>query len=114
MDQGTELENEDKQSCHSCMGHSSLRCSIILLSTMQIFPMVAELHSRNKNEVKYGLGDIIRKRRLAELSFLHVTLCTDMFSRSNKYSATALQQPPMGQQKSGCCREVTAMERSNI
>ena len=30
------------------------------------------------------------------------------------YSATSLQQPPMGQQKSGCCREVTAMERSNI
>ena len=85
MDQGTELENEDKQSCHSCMGHSILHCSIILLSTIKIFPMVAELHSRNKNEVKYGSGDIIRKRRLAELSFLHVTLCTDMFSRSNKY-----------------------------
>ena len=26
------------------------------------------------------------------------------------YSAISLQQPPMGQQKSGCCREVTAMD----
>ena len=30
------------------------------------------------------------------------------------YSATSLQQLPMGQQKSGCCREMTKMERSSI
>ena len=30
------------------------------------------------------------------------------------YSATSLQKPPMGQQKSGCCREVISMEMSNI
>ena len=35
-------------------------------------------------------------------------------SRFYMYSATSLQQPPMGQQKSGCCREVTTVERSNI
>ena len=30
------------------------------------------------------------------------------------YKATSLQQPPVGHQISGCCREVTAMERSNM
>ena len=28
--------------------------------------------------------------------------------------ATSLQKPPMGQHNSGCCREVTAMERLNV
>ena len=32
----------------------------------------------------------------------------------SKNNATSLQQPPMGQHKSGFCREVTAMERPNI
>ena len=61
MDQGTKLVNEDEKSCHSCMQHSMLTCSIILPSIINIFLMVTELYSRNKNEVKIGSGDIIRK-----------------------------------------------------
>ena len=40
------------QSCHSCMQHSVLTCSIILPSIIKIFLMVTELYSRNENEVK--------------------------------------------------------------
>ena len=42
MDQGTYLLNEDKLSCHSCMNHSMLTCSIILPSIIKIFLMVTE------------------------------------------------------------------------
>ena len=48
MDQGTCLENEDMQSCHSCMRHSVLTCSIILPSIVKIFLMVAQLCSGNE------------------------------------------------------------------
>ena len=60
------------------MRHSTSTCSIILPSTIKIFPINAELLSRNENDVKYGSGDIIRKRRLAKLSFLHATLRIDL------------------------------------
>ena len=52
MDQGTVLENEDKQGCHSCMSHFMLTYSIILLSIIKIFQMVAELCSGNENDLK--------------------------------------------------------------
>ena len=61
MDQGTQLENEDKQSCHSCMKLSALTCSIILSSTIKIFLTVAGLYFGNENQVKYGSGDLIKK-----------------------------------------------------
>ena len=34
---------------------------------------------------KYGSGDIIRKRRYAELSFLYATLRVDLFYKPTKY-----------------------------
>ena len=46
MDQGTELVNENKQSCNSCTRHSVLTCSIILPSISK------KLCSRDENEVK--------------------------------------------------------------
>ena len=49
MDQGN---NQHKQSCHSCMRHSVLTCSVILPCIIKIFLTVAELCSRNENEVK--------------------------------------------------------------
>ena len=39
----------------------------------------------------------------------------DCFGRIKSYcSETSPQQLPMAQHKSGCCRELTAIERSNI
>ena len=73
------------QSCHSCTRHSTLTCYINLPSIIKIFPMVTELCSGNEDEVKYGSGDIIRKRRYAELSFLYVTLRVDLFYNPTKY-----------------------------
>ena len=72
---------KDKQ---NCMWHSVLTCSIILPSMIKIFLMVTELCSGNDNEVKYGSGDIIRKRRYAELSFLYATLSVDLFYNPTK------------------------------
>ena len=51
MDQGTSLENEDKQSCLSCMRHSMLICSLILPSIIIIFLKVAKLCSENKVKI---------------------------------------------------------------
>ena len=85
MNQGTYLENKDMQSCRSCMQHSVLTYSINLPSIIKIFLMVTELCSGNENEVKYGSGDIIRKRKHAELSFLYATLRVDLFYKSTKY-----------------------------
>ena len=57
-------ENKYKQSCHSCMRHSELTCSVTLPSIIKIFLMVTELYSRNENErKKIGSGDIIKKRK---------------------------------------------------
>ena len=78
-------KNEDKQSCHSCTRHSVLTCSIILQSIIKIFLMVTELCFRNENEVKHGSGDMIRKRRYAELSVLYATLRVDRFYNPTKY-----------------------------
>ena len=50
--------------------------------------MVPELWSGNENELKCGSGDIIRKQRLAELSFLYATLCADLF-HPTKYHEVA-------------------------
>ena len=52
MDQGTNVENKEKQSFHSCTRHSALPCAIILPSVIKIFQTVAELCSGNENEVK--------------------------------------------------------------
>ena len=84
--QGTQLINEDKQSCHSCLRHSMSTCSINLPSIVKIFLMVMELCSGNENEVKYGPGDIISKRKYAELSFLYATRRVDLFYNPIKYS----------------------------
>ena len=60
LDQGTKLENEDKQSCHfctrhedkqscqTCTQHSMLTCSIILPSIIKIFLMVTEFTLETK------------------------------------------------------------------
>ena len=47
MNQGSELENEAKQSCHSCMRHSALTSSTILQSIIKTFQMVTERQARN-------------------------------------------------------------------
>ena len=60
MDQGTSLENKEKQNCHSCVWHSALICSIILPSIIQIFLTVLELCSGNQSEEKYGSGEGFR------------------------------------------------------
>ena len=39
-----------------------LTCSVILSSIIKIVLIVAELHSRNEKEVKFGSGDIISKK----------------------------------------------------
>ena len=59
--------------------------AINLPSVIKIFQMVTELCSGNDNEIKYGSGDIIRKRRYAELSFLYETLHVDLFYKPTKY-----------------------------
>ena len=72
-DQGRYLENNEKQSCHSCMWHSALTCCIILPSIIQIFQMVTWY--RPKMKYKYGSGDIIRKwRQNCHSCLYHATL----------------------------------------
>ena len=43
MNQGAYIENEDKQSCHSCKQHSALACSITISCIIKIFRMVQVL-----------------------------------------------------------------------
>ena len=62
-----------------------LTSSTLLPSIIKIFLMVMELYSRNENEVKIGSGDIIRKQRLAKLSFLYAALRVDLFYNFTKY-----------------------------
>ena len=45
----------------------------------------SELCSGNQSEEKYGSGDITRKPWQAELSFLCMTLHTDLFYNPTKY-----------------------------
>ena len=45
---------------------------------LKVFQMATEIQARN--EGKCGSGDIIRKRRMPELLFLHATLGIDLFS----------------------------------
>ena len=57
------------QSCHSCTRHFVLTSSINLPSIIKKISTVTELCSGNENEVKnMDQGDIIRKRKYAELS----------------------------------------------
>ena len=53
---------------------------MILPSIIKIIQTVVELRSRIENEEKYGSGDIIR------LSFLYVTLQSDLFYNPTKYN----------------------------
>ena len=46
------IKNKDKQSCNSCMRHSTLTWPIILPSTTKIFVTVVELCSGNQSEEK--------------------------------------------------------------
>ena len=52
MDQGTLLEKEDKESCHSCMQHSVLTCPIILPNIIRIYQIVAEVQARYSSDVR--------------------------------------------------------------
>ena len=52
MDQGTQIDNENKMSYYFCMSHSVLTCLISLPRTTHMFLLIAELCSGNENEVK--------------------------------------------------------------
>ena len=76
LDQGTYLENEDKQSCHSCTRHSVLTCSINLPSIIKIFLMVMELCSGNENELKIWIRGHNQKTKICRVVILvHDTPC---------------------------------------
>ena len=70
MDQGTLLENKDMQSCHSCMQHSVLTCSINLPGVIKVFLMVTELCSGKGNEVKIWIRGHNQKTKICRVVIL--------------------------------------------
>ena len=67
---GDILENEDKQSCHFCTGHSTLICSIILPSISKRFQTVAMLCYGNENEVKIWIRGHNSKMKISRVVIL--------------------------------------------
>ena len=68
MDQGRSLENEDKQSCHSCMQHFALTCFMNLPSIIKIFQTAAEMCSGN--EVKTWVKGHNKKMNISRVVIL--------------------------------------------
>ena len=69
----------EKQSCHSCMQHSALTCSVNAQSIIEIFLMVPELCSRN--ELKQESQDGPRLL----IAFKANYLCGSIFSSSGHF-----------------------------
>ena len=59
---------------------------MLQIKFIKIYLMVAELHSRNENEVKIWIRGHNLKMEKTELSFLHAILNIDLFYNPAKYN----------------------------